>query len=83
MERNKRKVREGYVVSAKMERTCIVVIETLQKHQKYKKYIKKRKKVKVDNPENKAKEGDFVRIMEVRPLSKTKRWRIVEILRKA
>ncbi len=85
MERNRgqRKVRIGVVTSDKMDKTRVVVVETLVKHPKYKKYIKRRKKFYVHDENNASKVGDLVKIMETRPLSKLKRWRLVEIVRKA
>jgi len=82
-ERGRRKVRVGVVVSDKMDKTRVVQVETLALHRRYKKYIKRRKKYYVHDEKNETKVGDIVRIMETRPLSKTKRWRIVEIVRKA
>ncbi len=78
-----RKERVGKVVSDKMNKTRVVVVERIVKHPLYKKYIKVRKKYYVHDEHNESREGDIVRIMETRPLSKTKRWRLVEILRKA
>ncbi len=78
-----RKERVGRVVSDKMNKTRVVVVERIVKHPLYKKYIKVRKKYYVHDEHNESREGDIVRIMETRPLSKTKRWRLVEILRKA
>ncbi len=78
-----RKERVGKVVSDKMDKTRVVVVERIVKHPLYKKYIKVRKKYYVHDERNESREGDIVRIMETRPLSKIKRWRLVEILRKA
>ncbi len=72
---NKKKV--GIVVSDKMDKTAVVLVERLLKHPLYKKYYKKHKKFKAHNPDNKYKEGDKVIIQETRPLSKEKRWIIV------
>ncbi len=72
---NKKKV--GIVVSDKMDKTAVVLVERLVKHPLYKKYYKKHKKFKAHNPDNKYKEGDRVIIQETRPLSKEKRWIIV------
>ena len=82
-ERNSRKEIEGIVVSDKMEKTIIVKIEQKKQHSKYKKTIKTSKKFVAENPGNEAKEGDFVQIMETKPLSKTKCWRLVKIIKKA
>ncbi len=83
MERGKRKIRTGTVVSDKMDKTISVAIESYYKHPLYKKILKKIKKMKVDDPDNKCKIGDVVKITETRPLSKTKRWRLLEVVRKA
>jgi small subunit ribosomal protein S17 len=82
-ERNQRKIREGIVVSDKMEKTVVVKVERKVQHPVYKKIIKRTKKYKAHNPENKAKTGDYVKIMETRPLSKDKRWRVLEIVKNA
>ncbi|MDD3776012.1 MAG: 30S ribosomal protein S17 [Actinomycetota bacterium] len=83
MERGKRKTRVGTVVSNQMEKTAVVEVASLYKHPLYKKIMKKFKKFKVEDPDNSCNTGDIVRIMETRPLSKTKRWRLLEIIRKA
>lgn len=83
MERGKRKIRTGTVVSDKMDKTISVAIESYYKHPLYKKILKKIKKLKVDDPDNECKIGDVVKITETRPLSKTKRWRLLEVVRKA
>lgn len=83
VERNSRKVREGLVVSDKMDKTITVAIEQRVKHALYGKVMTKTLKVKAHDEENSAGMGDRVRIMETRPLSATKRWRLVEILEKA
>ncbi len=80
--RAKRKVRIGKVVSDRMEKTRIVVVERLFRHSRYQKVIKRRKKFMVDDPKNESHIGDKVRIGETRPLSKRKRWRVLEILEK-
>ena len=82
-ERNQRKVYQGRVVSDKMDKTIVVVIETQKKHSRYGKRIKYSKKEKALDENNVAKIGDIVKIMETRPLSKDKRWRVVEIVEKA
>ena len=79
-ERNDRKVYTGRVVSDKMDKTVTVVVETYRFHRLYKKRVKDSKKLKVHDENNKAKNGDIVRIMETRPKSKTKRFRLVEIV---
>lgn len=82
MERGKRKIRTGTVVSDKMEKTATVAIATYYRHPLYKKILKKIKKLKVDDPNNELKVGDIVNIAETRPLSKTKRWRLIEVVKK-
>lgn len=82
-ERNRRKTLLGVVESNKMDKTIVVRIERLVKHKVYKKYIKKATKLKAHDPENTCSIGDKVKIMATRPLSKTKRWRLVEIVEKA
>ena len=76
-----RKVREGWVISDKMNKTIIVKVMRTQIHPRYKKIIKKFSKFKAHDEHNKAKNGNFVKIEETRPLSKEKRWRLVEILK--
>ncbi len=83
MERNERKVREGVVVSDKMDKTVVVVEETMKLHKLYKKRVKVSKRYKAHDELNECKVGDKVIIMETRPLSKDKNWRVVEILEKA
>lgn len=82
-ERGNRKVRVGKVVSGKMDKTVIVAVERLVKHRLYKKYIKRTSKMVAHDETNDAHEGDTVRIVETRPLSKTKRWRVQEVLNRA
>ena len=82
-ERTLRKVRVGMVVSDKMDKTVVVAIEDNVKHPVYGKIIKRTLKVHAHDESNECGVGDKVRIMETRPLSKTKRWRIVEIIEKA
>ncbi|XEC94612.1 30S ribosomal protein S17 [Paenibacillus tarimensis] len=79
-ERNARKVQIGKVVSDKMDKTIVVSVETYKKHDLYHKRIKYTKKFKAHDENNQAKIGDTVRIMETRPLSKDKRWRLVEVV---
>lgn len=81
--RNERKVREGIVVSDKMDKTIVVAIETMTLHPIYKKRVKKTMKFKAHDENNVAQTGDKVRIMETRPLSRDKRWRLVDIIEKA
>jgi len=82
-ERNLRKSRVGLVVSDKMEKTIVVKVEDKVKHPLYKKYVKKTKNFKVHDENNECKTGDFVEIIETRPLSKDKNWRLGEIINKA
>ncbi|MCL7459191.1 MULTISPECIES: 30S ribosomal protein S17 [Micromonospora] len=81
--RARRKVREGLVVSDKMEKTVVVEVEDRVKHALYGKIMRRTSKLKVHDEQNTAGIGDRVLIMETRPLSATKRWRLVEILEKA
>lgn len=82
-ERKLRKQRVGVVTSTKMEKTITVLIERKIKHPIYGKFMKKSKKFTAHDEKNECNEGDTVRIMETRPLSKKKRWRLVEILERA
>ena len=82
-ERNRRKVREGYVVSDKMDKTVVVEVEDRVKHPLYGKVMRRTSKLKAHDEQNACGIGDRVLLMETRPLSATKRWRIVEILEKA
>ena len=81
-ERNLRKTRVGKVVSDKMDKTIVVAIADNVKHPLYKKIIKRTVKLKAHDENNECSVGDTVRLMETRPLSKTKRWRLVEIIEK-
>ena len=83
MERNQRKVYQGRVVSDKMDKTITVVVETKRNHPVYGKRINYSKKLKAHDENNSAKTGDIVRVMETRPLSKDKRFRLVEIVEEA
>ena len=82
-ERNLRKTRVGKVVSDKMDKTIVVAIEDHVKHPLYKKIVKKTYKLKSHDEKNECNIGDTVKVMETRPLSKDKRWRLVEIMEKA
>ena len=82
-ERNDRKTRRGYVVSDKMDKTVVVEVEDRVKHALYGKVMRRSSKVKAHDENNSAGIGDRVLIMETRPLSATKRWRVVEILERA
>jgi small subunit ribosomal protein S17 len=83
VERNDRKTRQGYVVSDKMDKTVVVEVEDRVKHALYGKVMRRSHKVKAHDEANAAGVGDRVLIMETRPLSASKRWRVVEILEKA
>ena len=83
MERNLRKERIGVVVSNKMDKTIIVAVKYKEKHPLYGKFVKMTTKFVAQDDKNECNEGDTVRIMETRPLSKTKNWRLVEIVEKA
>lgn len=83
MERNLRKERIGVVVSNKMDKTIVVAVATKEKHPIYGKFVKKTTKFTAHDEKNECSEGDTVRIMETRPLSKNKNWRLVEIVEKA
>ena len=83
MERNLRKTRVGKVVSDKMDKTIVVAVEEHVKHPRYKKIVKETYKLKAHDEQEICNVGDWVRVMETRPLSKDKRWRVVEIVEKA
>jgi len=82
-QRNRRKVREGLVVSDKMDKTVVVMVEDRVKHPLYGKVLRRNTKLKAHDENNSCGIGDRVQIMETRPLSATKRWRVVEILERA
>ncbi len=82
-ERNLRKTRTGKVVSNKMDKTITVAVEDHVKHPLYKKIVKNTYKLKAQDDNNECNIGDTVKVMETRPLSKTKRWRLVEIIERA
>jgi small subunit ribosomal protein S17 len=82
-DRGYRKTREGYVISDKMDKTVVVVVEDRVKHPKYGKILRRTKKYKAHDEQNACGVGDRVLLMETRPTSATKRWRVVEILEKA
>ena len=82
-ERNLRKTRTGVVVSDKMDKTITVAVRDNVRHPLYGKIVKRTYKLKAHDEKNEAHEGDTVRVMETRPLSKDKRWRLVEIIEKA
>ncbi len=83
LDRGDRKVRRGYVVSDKMDKTVVVSVEDRVRHPKYAKIIRRTNRVKAHDEANGAVVGDLVLLMETRPLSATKRWRVVEILERA
>lgn len=83
MERNLRKTRTGKVTSNKMDKTIVVAIENHVKHPLYNKIVKKTYKLKAHDENNDCNIGDTVKVMETRPLSKDKRWRLVEIIERA
>jgi small subunit ribosomal protein S17 len=83
VERNLRKTRIGKVVSDKMDKTIVVAIEDNVKHPLYNKIVKRTYKLKAHDEKNECNIGDRVKVMETRPLSKDKRWRLVEIIEKA
>jgi small subunit ribosomal protein S17 len=82
-ERNARKVREGLVVSNKMNQTAVIAIVERVRHKKYDKFVLRTKKLYAHDAANDVNIGDRVRVMEIRPMSKLKRWRIIEILERA
>ena len=82
-ERNDRKVREGLVVSDKMDKTVVVSVEDRRKHPRYGKVMRQTARLKAHDENNECGVGDRVQIMETRPLSATKRWRVVQILERA
>ena len=83
MERNLRKTRTGKVISDKMQKTITVAVENHVKHPLYNKIVKRTYKLKAHDENNDAKVGDIVKVVETRPLSKDKNWRLVEIIEKA
>jgi small subunit ribosomal protein S17 len=82
-ERGQRQERRGVVVSSAMDKTIVVKVDRVKAHPKYKKVVRRSVKFKADDPQNQANVGDVVRIVETRPLSKTKNWRLVEIVEAA
>jgi small subunit ribosomal protein S17 len=82
-ERGQRQERRGVVVSSAMDKTIVVKVDRVKAHPRYKKVVRRSVKFKADDPENQAKVGDVVRIVETRPLSKTKNWRLVEVVEAA
>ncbi|MBU6227782.1 MAG: 30S ribosomal protein S17 [Actinomycetota bacterium] len=82
-ERNARKVREGVVVSNKMDKTAVIAVVERVRHPKYAKFVLRTKKLYAHDETNDVQVGDRVRVMETRPLSKNKRWRVVEVVERA
>ncbi|HEX9416559.1 MAG TPA: 30S ribosomal protein S17 [Gaiellaceae bacterium] len=82
-ERGRRQERRGVVVSSAMDKTIVVQVEMLKKHPRYKKVIRRETKFHAHDEQNQAKVGDLVRIVETRPLSKTKHWRLAEVVEAA
>lgn len=82
-ERHRRQTVVGTVVSDKMQKTVVVEVEGLTRHQAYNKMVRRRTRVKAHDEANACRAGDTVRLMETRPLSKDKRWRVVEVLKRA
>jgi small subunit ribosomal protein S17 len=80
---NRRKVREGLVVSTAMDKTAVVAVVERVRHRRYAKIVQRTKRVHAHDEQNDVKVGDRVRVSETRPLSKTKRWRVVEVLERA
>ena len=83
MERTTRKTRVGTIINDSMDKTIVVAVESHQRHPLYNKILKRVKKYKAHDPEETGKTGDVVKISETRPLSRTKRWRLVEVVKKA
>jgi small subunit ribosomal protein S17 len=83
LERRMRKTRTGTVISDKMDKTVVVRVQTLKEHARYKKHIRQSTRFKAHDEQNQCKIGDRVRIMETRPISHDKRWRVVAIVEKA
>jgi small subunit ribosomal protein S17 len=81
--RNQRKTRVGEVVSDKMDKTAVVAVTRLVRHALYGRFVKKTSRFKVHDEKNECQVGDIVKIMETRPLSKDKRWRLVEVMKKS
>jgi len=83
VERNKRKVREGRVISSRMNKTIVVAVERRFRHPRYEKIIRRTSKLYAHDDQNECRIGDKVKVMESRPVSKLKRWRLVQVLEKA
>jgi len=83
VERNKRKLREGWVISNRMDKTIVVAVERSFRHPRYQKIIRRTLKLYAHDDKNECQIGDKVKVMEARPLSRLKRWRLVQVLEKA
>jgi len=83
VQRNKRKVREGWVTSNRMNKTIVVAVERQFRHPRYEKMIRRTSKLYAHDDQNQCQIGDKVKVMETKPLSKLKRWRLVQVLEKA
>jgi small subunit ribosomal protein S17 len=83
VERNKRKVREGWVISDRMNKTIVVAVERQFRHPRYEKVIRRTSKLYAHDEKNECRVGDQVKVMETRPSSKLKRWRLLEVTKKA
>jgi small subunit ribosomal protein S17 len=83
VERNKRKVRDGWVISNRMNKTIVVAVERYFRHPRYEKIIRRTLKLYAHDDKNECQIGDKVRVMETRPLSRMKRWRLLQVLEKA
>jgi len=82
-ERNRRKVREGIVVSTKMDKTVVVAVIDRVQHPRYRKTLQRTTKLYAHDEDNEVREGDRIRVAETRPMSRQKRWRVVEVLERA
>lgn len=82
-EKKNQKTRTGYIISDKMDKSRVIAVESKKRHPFYKKYVKRTSKFMADDPKNESRTGDLVKIVETRPLSKNKNWRIVEIIERA
>ncbi|MGK0288986.1 MAG: small subunit ribosomal protein S17 [bacterium] len=82
MARNQKKIRQGIVVSTKMEKTGVILVERTVQHPLYKRTVRLTKKYKFHDEENACNEGDFIRVIECKPISKDKKWRLLEIVKR-
>jgi small subunit ribosomal protein S17 len=83
VQRNTRKTKVGVVVSDKMDKTCVIKVERVLRHPLYQRIVRKSEKIKVHDENNECRVGDRIKVMETRPLSRDKRWRLMEIVEKA